>query len=317
MNEPFTILFVCTGNYCRSPLAEALFRCRLQKAGLDKNVIITSAGTCAVDDMPASSGAIHAAKQYEIDLHYFRSHQLTEDICKASHLIIVMDTSHLDWMETTCPQYIKKAVLLGKFLPGGHPMDIPDPIGTTHQYFLDIAKMMSKAFDSMIENWDDIKRRFYVMQKFVIALGADHRGVKQKNIIKEYLEMEGYQVIDAGTNSEAPCDHPDYAFKAGELVSEGKADRVILVCSTGHGMLLAVNKVHGIMAVMPINEEHAKLSRLHNNANGLCFGADFMSVEKMKKIMKTWLETNHLGGKYSARVKKILDYENEKMNKSL
>lgn len=294
-----------------------MFRHRLHLAGLDANTVITSAGTCAIDDMPASSGSIHVAEHYGIDLHYFRSRQLTEEICKESHLIVVMDSSHLDWIESTCPQYKDKAVLLGEFVSKEHPADVPDPIGASTQYFLDIAHVMNVAFDRMIQNWDVITRRFYRMNKLVVAVGADHRGFLDKNILKEFLIKEGHQVIDVGTNSDEACDHPDYAFKAGELVSQGKADRVVLVCSSGHGMLLSVNKVPHILAVMPFNEEHAQISRLHNDTNGLCFGADYMSVETMKPILKTWLETGHLGGKYAERVKKIIDYENEKMHKLL
>lgn len=153
------------------------------------------------------------------------------------------------------------------------------------------------------------------MKKLCVAIGTDHRGLKEKNRLKEFLEQEGYKVMDVGTHSTESCDHPDFAFMAGELVAEGKADRVILICGSGHGMLISVNKVPGIMAVMPINEEHAKMSREHNDANGLCFGSEITPLDQVLTISKTWLETDHLGGRYSRRARKILEYEQRKMSK--
>jgi ribose 5-phosphate isomerase B len=153
------------------------------------------------------------------------------------------------------------------------------------------------------------------MKSFVISLGADHRGVAAKKELKAFLEELGHTVIDVGTDSEVSCDHPDYAFKAGEYVTNGTADRVVLICGSGHGMLLSVNKVEGVMAVMPLDEEHGKMARLHNDANGCVFGSDFMAVTKMKLILKIWLDTEHLGGKYTHRVNKILQYEQRKMGK--
>lgn len=150
------------------------------------------------------------------------------------------------------------------------------------------------------------------MSKMVIAVGADHRGVKVKRKLISFLEGLGYSVLDVGTQTDQSCDHPDYAFAAGELVMNKKADRVVLICGTGHGMILAVNKVPGIMAILPVNEEHARLSRLHNDANGICFGADYMDLDTIQSILAVWLETEHLGGKYARRVQKILDYERKK-----
>ena len=152
------------------------------------------------------------------------------------------------------------------------------------------------------------------MKKFAIAIAADHRGFKAKQELIEYLQDFGHEVIDVGTDSGESCDHPDYAFKAGELMIEGKAQRAIVICGSGNGMLIALSKVPGVMPFLPYDEEHTRTSRMHNDTNGISFGSDFMSVEKMKSILKVWLETDHIGGRYSRRRNKILEYERKKIN---
>src|SRR5512136_2612973 len=106
-----------------------------------------------------------------------------------------------------------------------------------------------------------------------IAIGADHAGFVLKQHLCRSLELQGYEVIDAGTGSPESCDYPDFAVAVAHAVAEGRAERGILVCSTGVGMSIAANKVPGIRAALVSDEQTARLARQHNDANVLCLAA--------------------------------------------
>lgn len=160
MNQPFRIIFVCTGNYCRSPLAEVLFKKRMQEAGLLDEVEILSAGTCALSGFPASRGAIYAASRFGLSLDGFSSQPLTRELCDRANLLIVMEKAHLDWVQVSVPEAVSKVVLLGALLDPVQPEDVPDPVSAGEQYFLHIAEMLNRAFDKIIKDWQSIRKRF-------------------------------------------------------------------------------------------------------------------------------------------------------------
>ena len=138
-----------------------------------------------------------------------------------------------------------------------------------------------------------------------IALAADHAGWKDKTWLAEHLESLGHEVTDFGTDSEAPCDYPDFAVKGATAVAAGRCDRAILVCGTGIGMAMAANKVRGIRAASCECAEGARYSRTHNDANVLCVGARLISAETMREIVDVWLSTSFKGGRHARRVAKI------------
>jgi len=142
-----------------------------------------------------------------------------------------------------------------------------------------------------------------------IALGADHRGYKVKDSIKEHLEKAGHETEDFGTNSEESVDYTDFAIKVGESVARKKSDRGILVCWTGIGMCIAANKVRGVRAASCLSKEAAQLTRQHNDSNVLCISAKFTPEDQLFEIVDTWLKTEFEGGRHIPRVKKITDYE--------
>ena len=140
-----------------------------------------------------------------------------------------------------------------------------------------------------------------------IALGADHAGHKLKEKLAAYLRKfrRGLLVSDFGTDSEESCDYPDYALKVARAVSRGHADYGILACGSGIGMAMAANKVKGIRAAVARDERDAKMSRLHNNANILCFGGRRTSAKKAVKLAKIFISTRFEGGRHSRRIRKI------------
>ncbi|MDU5922967.1 MAG: ribose 5-phosphate isomerase B [Finegoldia magna] len=148
-----------------------------------------------------------------------------------------------------------------------------------------------------------------------IAIAADHGGFELKDSMVEYIKSLGNEVVDLGTNSADSVDYPDYAKKVCEEIQKGNSDLGILICGTGIGMSLAANKFEGIRAACVSDVYSAKMSRNHNNANVLCFGARVIGDEVAKLIIKTFLENEFEAGRHQRRVDKIMAFEKE--NKGL
>lgn len=144
-----------------------------------------------------------------------------------------------------------------------------------------------------------------------IAMGNDHTAIEMKQAIKAHLETKGIQVIDLGTNETAVCDYPLYGEKVARAVADGQADLGIAICGTGLGVSLAANKVRGIRACVCSEPYTARMSRLHNNCNVLCFGARVIGAELAKMIVDTWLDTEFEGGRHRRRVDMIMEIENQ------
>lgn len=145
-----------------------------------------------------------------------------------------------------------------------------------------------------------------------IAIGADHRGYGLKEEIKKFLEGEGHEVVDAGTDSNESVDYPVYARKVAGFIQNKEFKKGILVCASGIGVCIAANKFRGIRAANVMNEEGAELASSHNNANILCLGADFTGFEQAKKIVEKYLNTVFEGGRHQRRVDLIAEFETEK-----
>ena len=142
-----------------------------------------------------------------------------------------------------------------------------------------------------------------------VAIGADHRGYPLKEQIKGAFTPQNIEFSDVGAKSAESCDYPDYAIPVAEAVAQGRAERGILICSSGNGMLIAANKVKGVRAAMAFTPEMARLSRLHNDANVLAIPADYLDPQLVPKIVKVWLETGFEGGRHERRINKIKEYE--------
>ncbi len=144
-----------------------------------------------------------------------------------------------------------------------------------------------------------------------IAIGSDHRGFEVKRRIRSLLEQLGHEVADMGPDSSDSADYPDFAFRVAQAVSEGRAERGILVCGTGIGMCIAANKVKGVRAAPCHDSVTVEMSRRHNDANVLCLSADLLGEELIGRIVRLWLETEFEGGRHARRVQKITQYEAE------
>ena len=139
-----------------------------------------------------------------------------------------------------------------------------------------------------------------------IAIGSDHAGFALKKELAAYLKNNGYEYQDFGTDSEASCDYPDFAFPVAKAVAAGRFERGILICGSGVGVTITANRVKGIRAVNVNNLYTARQSREHGDANVLCLAGQRLPVKKALRILEVWLKTPFSGGeRHVRRIRKL------------
>jgi len=143
------------------------------------------------------------------------------------------------------------------------------------------------------------------MDKPKIAMACDHAGYQMKEYLKNKLVEDGYEVVDYGTNSDASVDYPDYAHKVGEAIASGAYPLGFVMCGSGNGVNMTVNKHKGVRSALCWNEEISRLARAHNNANICALPARFISAQDAWRIVLTFLSTEFEGGRHSNRIQKI------------
>lgn len=142
-----------------------------------------------------------------------------------------------------------------------------------------------------------------------IAIGNDHVAVELKNHITKYVEAKGHTVVNFGTDTTDSCDYPIYGEKVARAVAGGECDLGILICGTGIGISLAANKVKGIRAAVCSEPYSARLTRQHNNANIIAFGARVVGQAMAEMIVDEFLNAEYEGGRHQRRVDLITAIE--------
>lgn len=145
----------------------------------------------------------------------------------------------------------------------------------------------------------------------MIALGADHGGYKLKEEVKKYLEEIGIEYKDFGTYDEERTDYPIFAEKVAKSIQNKECDSGILICKTGFGMTIVANKFKGIRCAPCYDVETAKQAKEHSDLNVLALPASHVTVSKAVQIIRTWIASQFLGGRYSERLQMIEKIENE------
>lgn len=138
-----------------------------------------------------------------------------------------------------------------------------------------------------------------------IAIGNDHAGTDYKKAIVSMLEAKGYQVTNYGTDSFESVDYPDFGHPVAREVSEGKVDFGIVICGSGNGIAMTVNKHQNVRAALCWTKEIAQLARQHNDANIISIPARFTSIQQAVDMVETFLSTPFEGGRHANRVQKI------------
>lgn len=138
-----------------------------------------------------------------------------------------------------------------------------------------------------------------------IALGADHAGVSLKATLRRALEEAGHPVLDLGTDGEASVDYPDFGEAVARAVVEGRARFGVVVCGTGIGISIAANRNPAIRCALVHDVTGARLTREHNDANVIAFGARMIGPEVALDALRAFLSTPYAGGRHDRRVAKL------------
>jgi ribose 5-phosphate isomerase B len=138
-----------------------------------------------------------------------------------------------------------------------------------------------------------------------ILIAADHAGYEMKAAVEKILKERGLEYEDMGTNSPESTDYADYAHPLAEKISDGEAERGILLCGTGLGMSYAANRHPHVRAAVVWSPEIAALARQHNDANVLVLPSRFISNKQAEEIVDAFLDSKFEGGRHARRVDKI------------
>ncbi|MGC4033033.1 MAG: RpiB/LacA/LacB family sugar-phosphate isomerase [Tepidisphaeraceae bacterium] len=142
-----------------------------------------------------------------------------------------------------------------------------------------------------------------------VGLACDHRGFEGKRRLISVLKAQGHQVVDYGCPTNSPCDYPDFAIPAARAVASGEIEVGVLLDSSGIGMSVCANKVHGVRAAVVLDEVMARVARDANHCNILCLGTDLLPQDHLVKIVEAFLNTPYSPGRHARRVEKITQLE--------
>jgi len=145
----------------------------------------------------------------------------------------------------------------------------------------------------------------------MIYLATDHGGYQLKEEIKTYLVQNNISAEDLGAHTLDPeDDYPDFIIPVAKKVTSDPASLGIIIGRSGNGEAIAANKVRGIRAALCLNEEMARKARQHNDANILSLGADYITQDEAKRIVRTFIETNFSNeDRHIRRIEKIKKIE--------
>ncbi len=302
-----TVLFICTGNICRSPMAEGLFRHAVQGRG---NYRVLSAGLGAMHGQPPSAYAVQATKELGIDISGQRSRMVTAEMVQQADYIFGMTHSHVDTVMVLYPQAAEKTFLLREFddTLDTFEKDISDPIGGSYEIYETCRDQIEQGIGSLLRfiEQHDTASSGAGGKSAAVAIGADHGGFEMKEALKNHLAERGVSVADFGALTKQPADdYPDFAHSVGHSVAQHRGQVGILICTSGIGMSITANKIPGIRAALVGDEKTAALTRQHNDANVLCLGSNHNSNEEAKKIVDAFLNARFEGGRHERRVHKM------------
>jgi ribose 5-phosphate isomerase B len=168
--------------------------------------------------------------------------------------------------------------------------------------FLTNITRSAHLFPNFVQRFIRPKYNDYPMR---ISIGNDHAGPDYKKAIVHWLQSQGHEVINHGTDTDASVDYPDFGHPVALDVAEGRADFGIVICGSGNGINMTVNKHQAIRSALCWTKEIAALARQHNDANIISIPARFTAIPQAVEMVATFLETPFEGGRHQNRVQKI------------
>ena len=310
MSDAKQLIFVCTGNTCRSPMAEYLMRHHL---GVESPISVGSAGVFAAGGEPISQQSAEALAEQGIDGGAHFSRPLTHEMLHEADLIVTMTEGHRHTILQASPEAADRVFRLKSFGQDDPQGDVGDPIGAPLAVYRAVRDEIDSALADLIlylrdqPDWvvePPSHPSSSPMKNMKIAIAADHGGLDTKTRIASLLRKHDLDVVDLGTHDADSVDYPDYAAKVAGMVSDGEVDQGVLVCTTGIGMSIAANKVPRVRAALVTNPEFARLARSHNNANVLALPGD-LEKETLEDIVNNWLSVDFEAGRHQRRIGKI------------
>jgi RpiB/LacA/LacB family sugar-phosphate isomerase len=284
------VLFVCTGNICRSPMAQGLFADLVRGR---RDIEVTSAGIGAVGGQPPSPHSVEVMAELGIDIRNIRSKPLMAELVRKADFIFVMTYGHLDSMLLLFPSAAEKTFLLREFETDLPVMEreVSDPIGQSREIYREcrdqIRAALPRLLDLVLRSTHD-ETRVTALKK--VAIAADTDGTELKEQVRSWLDQNGYPFEDLGG-----CTSEEIATRVAKAVAQGQADSGIVIDRTGFGLSIAANKISGVRAVLAHNVEMARLSREQHDANVLCIASQEIRGKRLKEILDVWINTAYAG----------------------
>jgi ribose 5-phosphate isomerase B len=149
-----------------------------------------------------------------------------------------------------------------------------------------------------------------------IAIASDHGGFDLKKSVIAHLLNDDWEIDDLGPSNEDSVDYPDYGIKLAEIIANKKVERGIVICGTGVGMSIVVNRFPGIRGTLCSDNYTAKMCRKHNDSNILIMGGRVIGMGLASEIVDTWLNTAFEGGRHQRRLDKINEIDTNLKSKS-
>ena len=299
------VLFICTGNVCRSPMAEGL--CRDAMSG-NREVSFSSAGIGAGTGQAPSPYAVEVMRDLGCDISRQRSQPTSSELIRKADYIFVMTYGHLDSLLLLYPAAADKIFLLREFQPGlsAEEREVDDPIGQPLNVYRACRDQIQQSIPFLMEVVQSgvvsIPKATAVGQ-ICIGLAGDSAGRVLLSEAREVLRQEGCTVLNlvAGDGAE----YPEIAQVVAQAIRAGRIQGAVAVGRTGMGLCMAANRFPKVRAVVVGSPEAARWARERYHANVLCLGADELGASDARACVQEWIATPFATARYEEKIARL------------